>query len=67
VNRIDPYAYPGQVAFNLDRLTRREQVETVLDEVEYLFDTIPPALMSVRLSGSRSGEFQSYALRRATA
>ena len=41
---IDPYEYLNQVALNLDRLTRREQVETVLDEVEYLFEVIPPEM-----------------------
>jgi len=44
MNGIDPYAYLNQVAMKLDGLTRRDQVETVLDEVEYLFEVIPPEM-----------------------
>jgi len=44
MNGIDPYAYLNQVALNMDSLTRRDQIETVLDEVEYLFEVIPPEL-----------------------
>lgn len=44
MNGIDPYAYLNQVAMKLDGLTQREQVETVLDEVEYLFEVIPPEM-----------------------
>ncbi len=44
MNGIDPYAYLNQVALTLDSLTRRDQVETVLDEVEYLFEVIPPEM-----------------------
>ena len=44
MNGIDPYAYLNQVALNMDALTQRGQIETVLDEVEYLFEVIPPEL-----------------------
>ena len=41
---IDPYAYIQQVAGQLDGLQDRAQVETVLDELEYLFEVIDPEL-----------------------
>jgi hypothetical protein len=41
---IDPYAYMNQVAEKLDSLTRRDQVEKALDDVEYLFEVIPPEM-----------------------
>jgi hypothetical protein len=41
---IDPYAYMNQVAAKLDSLTRRDQVEKALDDVEYLFEVIPPEM-----------------------
>jgi hypothetical protein len=44
---IDPYAYLQQVARNLATLTERKQIETVLDEVEYLFEIIPPELQEL--------------------
>ena len=43
-NGIDPYAYMQQVASQMDRLREREEIETVLDELEYLFEVIPPEL-----------------------
>lgn len=44
MNGIDPYAYLNQVSMKMDTLTQRDQIETVLDEVEYLFEVIPPEL-----------------------
>jgi hypothetical protein len=41
---IDPHAYMNQVAAKLDSLTRRDQVEKALDDVEYLFEVIPPEM-----------------------
>lgn len=41
---VDPYAYMHTVSMKLDDLTRRDEIETVLDEVEYLFEVIPPEL-----------------------
>ena len=44
MNGIDPYAYMQQVAIKMDELTAREEIETVLDEMEYLFEVIPPEM-----------------------
>jgi hypothetical protein len=44
---IDPYAYLNEVSVNMDRLTQPDQIETVLDEVEYLFEVIPPELQDL--------------------
>ena len=44
MNGVDPYAYLQQVSTQLDSLTQAEQIETVLDEVEYLFEVISPEL-----------------------
>jgi len=38
---IDPYAYLNEVSVKKESLTQLEQTETVLDEVEYLFEVIP--------------------------
>jgi hypothetical protein len=47
MNGIDPYAYLNQVSIKMDTLTQRDQIETVLDEVEYLFEVIPPELQNL--------------------
>lgn len=44
---IDPYAYLNEVSVNMDKLTQPDQIETVLDEVEYLFEVIPPELQDL--------------------
>jgi len=44
---INPYAYLEQVSVNLHTLTERKQIETVLDEVEYLFEIIPPEMQDL--------------------
>lgn len=44
MNGIDPYRYLQQVSQNLDKLTRRDEIEEVLDELEYLFEVIPPEM-----------------------
>jgi len=44
MNGIDPYAYMQQVASQMDRLQDRGEIETVLDEIEYLFEVIPPEM-----------------------
>ena len=41
---VDPYAYMQQVAVKMDELTGRDEIETVLDELEYLFEVIPPEM-----------------------
>ena len=44
---IDPYGYLNNVSVKMDRLTQPDQIETVLDEVEYLFEVIPPELQDL--------------------
>ena len=44
MNGIDPYAYMQQVAMKMDEISGREEIETVLDELEYLFEVIPPEM-----------------------
>jgi hypothetical protein len=44
---IDPYAYLQQVSVNFSLLVEPKQVEAVLDEVEYLFEIIPPELQDL--------------------
>jgi hypothetical protein len=39
---IDPYAYMQQVSMQMPELNTRGEIETVLDELEYLFEVIPP-------------------------
>jgi hypothetical protein len=41
---VDPFGYIQQVANNLDRINTRQELETVLDEVEYLFEVLDPEL-----------------------
>jgi hypothetical protein len=41
---VDPYGYMQQVANNLDRIDSRQELETLLDEVEYLFEVMDPEL-----------------------
>ena len=43
----DPYSHLAEVARTLDTLTQRDEIETVLDEVEYLFEVIPPELQDL--------------------
>ncbi|MCP4077064.1 MAG: hypothetical protein GY744_12885 [Gammaproteobacteria bacterium] len=44
MNGIDPYAYMQQVSVKMNELTKRDELETVLDELEYLFEVIPPEM-----------------------
>lgn len=41
---VDPYAYIQQVARQMHELSSRNEIETVLDELEYLFEVIPPEM-----------------------
>lgn len=41
---VDPYAYMQQIAVNMPTLTARAQIETVLDELEYLYEVMSPEL-----------------------
>ncbi len=44
MNGVDPYAYMQQIAVRMNDLTSRSEIETVLDELEYLFEVIPPEM-----------------------
>ena len=44
MNGIDPYAYMRQVSTRMDELVEPAQIEEVLDELEYLFEVIPPEM-----------------------
>ena len=44
MNGVDPYEYMQRVSMHLHELKSRDEIETVLDEVEYLFEVIPPEL-----------------------
>ena len=44
MNGVDPYAYMQKISLNMDSLTSRDEIETVLDEIEYLFEVIPPEM-----------------------
>ena len=41
---VNPYLYLHQVAGRLTQLTERSEIETLLDEVEYLYEVIDPEL-----------------------
>ena len=41
---VTPYAYLQQVAGRLTQLTDRSEIETLLDEVEYLYEVLDPEL-----------------------
>jgi hypothetical protein len=43
----DPYRYLAEVSRTIDTLTQRDQIEVALDEVEYLFEVIPPELQDL--------------------
>lgn len=47
MNGVDPYEYMNQVSINLDNLDNREDVEEILDRLEYLFEVIPPELQEL--------------------
>ncbi len=41
---INPYAYMQQISVQMDNLKTRDEIATVLDELEYLFEVIPPEM-----------------------
>ena len=41
---VDPYAYMQQVAGILDSLDDPDRVNTLLDELEYLYEVLDPEL-----------------------
>jgi capsid portal protein len=46
-NGIDPYRTLQDVSLRLDSLTDPGEIETALDEVEYLFEVIPPEIQDL--------------------
>lgn len=41
---VDPYAYMQQVAGVLDTLDDNDRINTLLDELEYLYEVLDPEL-----------------------
>ena len=41
---VDPYAFMQQVARRLEQLNSRDEIVPVLDELEYLFEILPPEM-----------------------
>jgi hypothetical protein len=41
---VDPYGYMQQVASRLEQIDSRQELERVLDDVEYLFEVLDPEL-----------------------
>lgn len=39
---MEPYRYLEQVSREFDRIRTRQQAETVLDELEFLYDALDP-------------------------
>jgi len=42
MNSIDAYAYLYNISLSMDDLVSKKDIETVLDEIKYLFEAIPP-------------------------
>lgn len=47
MNGINPYAYMQQVSVHMHELVSKNEIEEVLDELEYLFEVIPPDLQDL--------------------
>lgn len=41
---VDPYGYMQQVAQHMPNLVERAEIETVLDELEYLYEVMSPEI-----------------------
>ena len=44
MNGIDPYSYMHSISLKMDDLVSKKEIEIVLDEIEYLFEVIPPEM-----------------------
>jgi len=44
MNGVDPYTYMQNISLNMKNLVTKKDIETVLDEIEYLFEVIPPEM-----------------------
>ena len=42
VDGIDPFQYLQQVSENFDVITTREEINSVLDELEFIFELLEP-------------------------
>jgi DNA-directed RNA polymerase subunit H (RpoH/RPB5) len=47
MNGINPYAYMQQVSVRMHELVSKNELEEVLDELEYLFEVIPPDMQDL--------------------
>ena len=43
----DPYSHLAEVSRTMDTVPQRDEIETVLHEVDYLFQLIPPELQDL--------------------
>jgi hypothetical protein len=41
---VDPYSYMHQVSMRLREMTDKDEIEEALDQLEYLFEIIPPEM-----------------------
>lgn len=41
---VDPYAFMQQVSMQMHEYRTRGEIEAALDELEYLFEVIPPEM-----------------------
>jgi hypothetical protein len=46
---VNPFMYMQQVAGRLPQLTDRREIETLLDEVEYLYEALDPELQEAAM------------------
>ena len=42
---VDPYAYMHRLSLSIDSLNSREEIELVLEEIEFLFEVLPPEML----------------------
>lgn len=41
---VNPYSYLAEVSKTMDSMAQRDEIEKALDQVEYLYEVIPPEL-----------------------
>ena len=44
MSEVDPHVYLHQIALRMKDLNDRTEIETVLDELEYLYDILDPSM-----------------------
>jgi hypothetical protein len=47
MNGVNPYQYLQTLSLRLDSLTEQSEIEAALDEIEYLFEVIPPEMQDL--------------------